>query len=67
MHWGAGLWGVIAAAFFADGNAPSHNGIFRGGTGEALGWNILCALTITVWSGGVSFLIVSIPEILHFN
>jgi len=52
VHWGAGLWGVIAAAFFADGLPPSHNGIFRGGTGEVLGWNILEAIIISVWSFG---------------
>jgi len=57
VHWGAGLWGVIAAAFFGDGNGPSHNGIFHGGSGLVLGWNIVCALTITVWSFGVSVLI----------
>ena len=58
VHWGAGLWGVIAAAFFSHGLPPSHNGIFRGGTGEVLGWNILCALTVTVWSFGVSAIVV---------
>ena len=40
VHWGAGLWGVIAAAFFADGMPPSHKGIFRG-KDLIIPWNLI--------------------------
>ena len=57
VHWGAGLWGVIAAAFFADHPDPNLSGIFRKGNGAVLGWNILCATIITVWSFGVALVV----------
>jgi len=51
VHYGGGLWGLIATpAFMIDG-------IFDGGGvtgGMTLAWNISGALVITLWSGGIS-------------
>jgi len=52
VHWGAGLWAMIATGFFASTSDPATSGVFRKGNGELLGWNMLAALTITLWSFG---------------
>lgn len=56
VHWGAGLWAMIATGLFAekDGSTDRWNGVFRNGTGELLGWNLLAAVAVTAWSFGVS-------------
>lgn len=60
VHWGAGLWAMIATGFFAEMNGKNDrkNGVFRGGNGETLGWNILCCIVISAWHfflGGMVF------------
>jgi len=52
LHGGAGTTGVIAAAFFNH-----KNGIFHGGPGKSLGYQLLCWLVISSWSFIWSFII----------
>jgi ammonia channel protein AmtB len=52
LHGGCGTTGVIAAAFFNH-----HNGIYHGGPGKTLGYQILCWLVISSWSFVWSFII----------
>nr|XP_045598271.1 putative ammonium transporter 1 [Procambarus clarkii] len=47
VHMGGGLWGLVAVALFQDG------GIVYGGSAEVLAWNIVGALAIVAWSGGL--------------
>lgn len=54
VHWGAGLWAMIATGFFASTTDPQTSGVFRKGDGSLLGWNLLAAVTVTVWSFGCS-------------
>ena len=58
VHWGAGLWAMIATGFFASTKDPATSGIFRKGDGRLLGWNILASITVTVWSFGMSAIVV---------
>jgi len=57
VHWGGGLWAMIATGFFASTKEPSTSGVFRKGDGTLLGWNLLAALTVTAWSFGCSFIV----------
>ncbi|XP_069195389.1 putative ammonium transporter 1 [Procambarus clarkii] len=50
VHMGGGLWGLVAVALFQDG------GIVYGGSAEVLAWNIVGALAIVAWSGGLCLL-----------
>ena len=61
VHWGAGLWAMIATGFFAntDKIQGGDEGIFRGGSGKMLGMNIAFSLAVTLWSGGLTALQVS--------
>jgi len=52
LHGGAGTTGVIACAFFNH-----KNGIFHGGPGKSLGYQLLCWLVISSWSFIWSFII----------
>lgn len=64
VHYAAGIWGMIAVGIFAEGNSDSKkSGIFRGGNGQLLGFNLLACLTITSWCAVVTGIIVSIPVI----
>jgi len=58
VHWGAGLWAMIATGFFAntDKIQGGDEGIFRGGSGKMLGMNIAFSLAVTLWSGGLTAL-----------
>jgi len=60
VHWGAGLWGMIATGFFASTTDPKTSGVFRNGTGEMLGWNCLAALVITAWCFGCAAIVFTI-------
>ena len=61
VHWGAGVWAMIATGFFAntDKIQGGDEGIFRGGSGKMLGMNVAMVLATTVWSGGCTFILVS--------
>ena len=54
VHWGSGLWGMIATGLFGmDG------GVFRGGDGTMLGYNLVACIVVTLWSFGFTAIIVS--------
>ena len=64
VHWAAGFWGMIAVGLFAEidsvaGLSPQY-GIFRGGNGHLLASNIAGCLAITLWSGGLTAILVRI-------
>lgn len=50
VHGGAGLWGVISVGFF-----DTTGGVFYGGGGTLLGWQLIGAVVITAWSAFWSF------------
>jgi len=61
VHWVAGFWGMIATGLFASvPQGYSHflkeSGIFYGGSGNLLAYNIAAGLTITLWSGGIALI-----------
>ena len=58
IHGACGAWGVFALGLFHTGD-----GVFYGGDGELLGWQITGILVITLWSGVMSLLVFGI---LHF-
>jgi len=74
VHGACGIWGVIACALFDWGNGFDHfhgwsgfscmtddNGSCRTGIGgTALGVNILLALMVVLWAGGLSTVIFAI-------
>jgi len=60
VHYGAGLWGMIAIGFFADNGDPKLSGIFRNGSGELLGWNMIATLVITLWIVGLSLILFTV-------
>lgn len=53
---------MIATGFFAEHPGPDDrwNGVFRGGSGETLGWNILCCIVISVWHFCLAGVVVSV-------
>jgi len=51
VHGMCGIWGVVAVGFF-----NKDNGIFYGGDGELLGWQIAGILAIIGWAGLFTFL-----------
>lgn len=57
VHWGAGCWGMIATGFFASTDNPNTSGVFRKGTGELLGWQLVAGVTITAWCFGCAFIV----------
>lgn len=58
VHYAAGLWSMIATAFFAeDSGSADTTGIFRGGNGKLLGYNLAGCCAITVWSGGLAAIV----------
>ena len=59
VHHAAGIWGMIATGFFAEGDKPENSGIFRHGDGNVLAYNIVAMLVVTVWNGGLTAIIVS--------
>lgn len=51
VHGMCGIWGVLAVGFF-----NKDNGIFYGGNGKLLGWQITGILAIIGWAGLFTFL-----------
>eukprot|EP00049_Salpingoeca_infusionum_P012169 m.220332 g.220332 ORF g.220332 m.220332 type:complete len:448 (-) comp15116_c1_seq56:317-1660(-) len=51
VHLGAGIWGVIARALFAERVGVFH--AWDKDSGLRLGWNLLGLVVIMAWSGGV--------------
>lgn len=56
VHYFAGLWGLLAPAFFANGtdlrNTYGHSrrtGLFYGGGAEILGCQLTAAVCVTAW------------------
>jgi len=62
VHWGAGLWAMIATGLFAEKGETTNrwNGVFRQGSGELLGWNLLASLVVTLWSAGLSAIVFAV-------
>ena len=67
VHWFAGVWGMIAVAFFAEedklGGLAGQHGIFRGGRAKLLGVQLAAIVTVTLWSMVISFIQVSIKSL----
>ncbi|XP_063591949.1 putative ammonium transporter 1 [Penaeus indicus] len=57
VHMGGGLWGLVAVALFQDG------GIVFGGTPMILAWNMVGALAIIGWSGGICVIMFGIMRL----
>lgn len=56
VHFGGGLWGLIAGPLFANGPESSTISIFYDGGEKAwrvLGWNILGLVLIIAWTVGI--------------
>ena len=51
IHGACGAWGVFAVGFF-----HTSDGVFYGGDGTLLGWQVAGILAIFVWSAGLSAL-----------
>ena len=66
VHYAAGIWGMIAVGLFADGDLRNELGIIKGDHGYLLGCNLLACLVITMWSGGVTAIIVSIAHVKFY-
>jgi len=64
VHYAAGLWGMIATGFFAQGDTAKNSGIFRHGDGTLLGYNLLACVSVTVWCGGLTAIVFTT---LHFT
>jgi hypothetical protein len=56
IHMGAGIMGVLAPGFFAhpDFTPASQVGIFYGGGGKQLGWQIAAVLIYFLWGFGAT-------------
>jgi ammonium transporter, Amt family len=55
LHMGAGVLGMIAVGFLANKDfveSQDQTGIFYGGTGKQLGWQILASLIYFAWAFG---------------
>ena len=61
VHCAGGFWGMIYVDLFAQKTPGILNvdGIFRGGDGKMLGYNIAAAIIISAWSGGLTAILVS--------
>lgn len=50
VHCCGGIWSMIAVGFFAEGDGISNkSGIFRGGNGKLLGYNLLASAATLAW------------------
>ena len=56
-----GIWGVLSVGFF-----NTTDGIFYGGNGELLGWQIAGVLSICAWSGGIMLIVTLILNYFNF-
>lgn len=52
VHYAAGIWGMIATGFFAEGDEEKNSGVFRHGDGNVLAYNIVAMIVISLWNGG---------------
>ena len=59
VHYAAGIWGMIATGFFAEGKEEKNSGVFRHGDGNVLAYNIVAMIVISLWNGGWTAIIVS--------
>ena len=59
VHYAAGIWGMIATGFFAEGDTGHNSGVFRHGNGDVLAYNIVAMIVISLWNGGWTAIIVS--------
>lgn len=71
VHWASGLWSMICVGLFAKKTSPFdlviEDGLFKGGSGKLLAYNIAGAMAISVWSGGLTAIVVCIFDVLvHF-
>lgn len=57
VHMGGGLWGLVSVALFQDG------GIVFGGDPMILAWNMVGALAIIGWSGGICVIMFGIMRL----
>jgi Amt family ammonium transporter len=78
VHGASGLWGVIAAGLFttednyrkayaseySDGEDRAKHcaGVFYGGDGSQLGANLVLALVVIAWVGGISTIIFGVSS-----
>ena len=63
VHYAAGLWAMVATGFFADmgpGEESIKGGVFRKGNGDLLAYNVVAIIVISVWSGGINGIVVSL-------
>lgn len=55
VHFFSGAWGLVAVGLFAEKETKeglsNFNGIFKGGPSSFLGYQILGALCVIIWSG----------------
>jgi Amt family ammonium transporter len=60
VHFGGGLWGVLAAPFF------QKEGLFYGysSAGKVLGYHVAAIVVITVWTGGLCAIMFGILKYL---
>jgi len=62
VHYASGLWAMIATGLFAEKiqgfDVISEDGCFKGGNGGILGWNLVACIVITLWSGGLTAIVV---------
>jgi ammonium transporter, Amt family len=63
VHMGAGFVGVLLPAFLASSDyvEGDHVGIFYGGNGKQLGWQIAAILVYFLWAFGACSLLVFWP------
>jgi ammonia channel protein AmtB len=59
LHMGAGTFGLLMVGFFADSQftTDDHVGIFYGGNGKQLGWQLAAFCVYFFWSFGTCSLI----------
>lgn len=62
VHGLAAFWGVLAIGLFADGETVlsltnGRAGIFKGGSAYLLGVQTLAAVSFTVWSATITFIL----------
>merc|ERR1711939_102357 len=59
VHYFCGMWGVLATGLFMSDAlcAPHKAGLFYGGGGTVLGWQICGIVAITAWTGILTALV----------
>lgn len=81
VHFANGIWGTIAVGFFATANYqdgavgkltnPDELGVFYGGNGTLLGWQVAGILTILAWTAVcmtiVFYLMKYLPVMIKFK